>query len=83
MKSNSKFKFLHIGFSLWELLAKEVEVWDPKAKHREGLIEALLSNNFIRVLVKNVSNNKAQLHDQAVKVKTALLSLLSTSALSS
>ena len=83
MKSNSKFKFLHIGFSLWELLAKEVEAWDPKAKHRDVLIEAFLTSNFLRVLVKNVSNTKAQVHDQAVKVKTALLSLLSSSTLSS
>jgi hypothetical protein len=59
MKSNSKFKFLHIGFSLWELLSKELEVWDPKAKHREGLLEAFIGPNFVRVLVKNVSNAKA------------------------
>jgi hypothetical protein len=79
LKSHSKFKFLHLGFSLWELLARDVEVWDTKAKHREGLLEAFLGPNFVRVLVKNVSNPKAQVHDQAVKVKTALVQLLTTS----
>jgi hypothetical protein len=63
MKSTSKFKFLHIGLSLWELLVKEVQVWDSKGKQRETLVEAFLGPNFIRVLVKNVSNTKAQLHD--------------------
>ncbi len=63
MKSNSKFKFLHIGFSLIEVIIKDIEVWDPKAKHREPILEALLSSNFLRVLVKNISNVKAQLHD--------------------
>jgi len=63
MKSTSKFKFLHIGLSLWELLVKEVQVWDSKGKQRETLVDAFLGPNFIRVLVKNVSNTKAQLHD--------------------
>ena len=63
MKSTSKFKFLHIGLSLWVLLVKEVQVWDSKCKQRETLVDAFLGPNFIRVLVKNVSNTKAQLHD--------------------
>lgn len=59
MKSTSKFKFLHIGLSLWRLVASSVQSWDTKCKAREQLIESLVTPSFIKVLVKNISNTKA------------------------
>ncbi len=59
MKSNGKFKFLHIGLSLWEMLATEAGKWDFKGKYREAVVEELIGENFVQVLVKNVSNAKA------------------------
>jgi hypothetical protein len=35
MKSTAKFKFLFIGFKLWQLIVKGVQSWDTKNKFRE------------------------------------------------
>ncbi len=65
MKSSSKFKFLHIGFKLWQQTVSSIGTWDTKVKHREALLDSLITPNFIKVLVKNISNPKAQLHEEA------------------
>ena len=83
MKSSAKFKFLFIALSYWRLAVESVGVWDPKLKAREALLDTLVGPNFLRVLVKNVSNTKAQLHDEANSVKSALVTFLQTSELSS
>lgn len=83
MKSTSKFKFLHIGLKLWQLTVASVGTWDTKCKHREALLESLITPNFIKVLVKNVSNPKAQLHEEATQVKNSLVAFFSSSELSS
>jgi ABC-type polysaccharide/polyol phosphate export permease len=62
MKSNTKFKFLHIGLSLWGLIVEAIQRFDGKIKAREQLIDTLVTPNFVKVLVKNISNPKAQLH---------------------
>jgi hypothetical protein len=59
MKAAAKFKFLHIGFTLWKLVIENIQTWDTKFKSREVLLDSLLSPSFLRVLVKNVSNVKA------------------------
>lgn len=83
MKSSAKFKFLFIALSYWRLAVESVGVWDPKLKAREALLDTLVGPNFLRVLVKNVSNTKAQLHDEANSVKSALVTFLQVSELSS
>lgn len=83
MKSSAKFKFLFIALSYWRLAVDSVQRWDSKLKAREALIATLVSPNFLRVLVKNVSNTKAQLHSEAASVKTALIAFLQSSELSS
>ena len=83
MKSTSKFKYLHIGLKLWQLTVSSISTWDTKLKHRESLLEALVTPNFIKVLVKNKSNPKAQLHDEALQVKNSLVAFLQQSELSS
>jgi hypothetical protein len=35
LKSTAKFKFLSIGFKLWQLIVKSIQSWDPKNKYRE------------------------------------------------
>jgi hypothetical protein len=35
MKSTTKFKFLFIGFKLWQLIVKSIQSWDTKNKFRE------------------------------------------------
>jgi hypothetical protein len=42
-----------------------------------------VTSNFIKVLVKNISNTKAQLHESATATKGALIAFLSSSNLSS
>lgn len=59
MKSSAKFKFLFIALSYWRLAVESLAVWDPKLKAREALVDTLVGPNFLRVLVKNVSNSKA------------------------
>jgi len=83
MKSSAKFKFLFIALSYWRLAVESVGVWDPKLKAREALLDTLVGPNYLRVLVKNVSNTKAQLHDEANSVKSALVTFLQVSELSS
>ena len=63
MRNTSKFKFLHIGLTLWKTIIDSIAVWDPKCKAREQLLDTLVTANFLKVLVKNISNTKAQLHD--------------------
>lgn len=59
MKSAAKFKFLYIGLNLFKLLLESIQSWDTSCKVREALLDNLFSANFLRVLVKNVSNTKA------------------------
>ena len=66
MKSSAKFKFLFIALNYWRLAVQNVQQWDSKLKAREVLIDTLIGPNFLRVLVKNVSNTKAQLHEEAI-----------------
>lgn len=35
MKSTTKFRFLHIGFKLWQLVVDNIAIWDNKLKARE------------------------------------------------
>ena len=35
LKSTAKFKFLFIGFKLWQLIVKSIQSWDVKNKFRE------------------------------------------------
>jgi hypothetical protein len=35
MKSTAKFKFLHIGFQLWQMVVKSIRSWDIQNKYRE------------------------------------------------
>jgi hypothetical protein len=59
LKSAAKLKSLHIGLNLWQLIVESIQKWDAKLKAREQLVESLVTSNFIKVLVKNVSNPKA------------------------
>jgi hypothetical protein len=35
LKSTAKFKFLFIGFKVWQLIVKSIQSWDTKNKFRE------------------------------------------------
>ena len=65
MKSSGKFKFLYIGLNYWKLAVESIQKWDVKLKAREQLLDSIVGPNFLRVLVKNVSNTKNQLHESA------------------
>lgn len=73
LKSSTKFKFIHIGLCLWKLVIESLAKSDPKSKAREQLADSLLGPNFLKVLVKNISNTKATLHDSVVSVKNVLV----------
>lgn len=58
MKNVTKFKFLHIGLSLWESVLNKCGVWDSKKKQSEEILDIMLTPNFLKVLIKNVQNQK-------------------------
>lgn len=80
-KNSTKFKFIHIGLRLWELVAKKIGEWDSKLKNREQLIDMLVKPNFLKVLVKNTQNVKAHLHEAALQVKQTMITLIQSSNL--
>lgn len=49
---------------------------------REELMDLLIRPNFLKVLVKNLQNQKNQLHDTALKVRDSLVAFITSSNLS-
>ncbi|CDW85691.1 dna polymerase v-like [Stylonychia lemnae] len=82
LRSVTKFKFLHIGLRFWQMIAQSIMKWDIKHQSREQLLDLLLSQPFMKVLVKNVQNQKNQLHDAAISVKDTLFQYIQNSNLS-
>ena len=79
LKSVTKFKFLHIGLKVWLQVSEHLKVWDPKQKHRQQLLDSMITPGFLKVLVKNLANAKAHLHDTALEVKSAMIKLVAES----
>eukprot|EP00347_Sterkiella_histriomuscorum_P004007 403362109 len=82
MKSMTKFKFLHIGLRFTQLVLQNIQSWDTKQQNREQLLENLIKPNFMKILVKNVSSQKNQLHEAAVSLKDTIVQFISSSNLS-
>lgn len=64
------------------MVVQNIQKWDTKNQAREQLLEHLIRPNFLRILVKNVSNLKNQLHDAAVSTKDTLVQFIQSSNLS-
>ncbi len=45
-------------------------------------MDVLIRPNFLKVLVKNLQNQKNQLHDTALKVRDSLVAFITSSTLS-
>ena len=53
--SSRRPKFLHIGLKFWELIVQQSMAQETKSEARLQLLNALVNENFLRVLVRGLS----------------------------
>lgn len=74
--SATKPKFLHIGLKFWEMLGLQTLARESKTEVKTEILNALVSESFLRVFVRGVSFQKGVLFEAAKEVKTALIKML-------
>ena len=74
--SSSRPKFLHIGLKFWELVGMQTLARESKVETKRAILNALISEGFLRVFVRGVSFQKGVLFDVANEVKGSLVKML-------